>query len=92
MQQSRQLPSALSDPPPSLPLSAWICVDSKCQPCFVVDLTADGARVHCAKPPAAGATIELRLTDQETLRAEVAWQSGSRMGLKFAPLNRGLHS
>ncbi len=92
MQQSRPMPGTLSDPPPSLPLSAWICVDSKCQPCFVVDLTADGARVHCAKPPAAGSTIELRLTDHENLRAAVAWQSGSRMGLRFATSNSGPHS
>lgn len=92
MQQSRPLPSILGDPPPSLPLSAWICVGSKCQPCFVVDLTADGARVHCAKPPAAGSTIELRLTDQEKLQAEVAWQAGSRMGLRFASSNSRVHS
>lgn len=73
-----------ADPAENLPLSAWISVDEQRQPCFVVDLTADGARIHCAKPAQTGAKVELCLPDHYRLRAEVVWQSGNRMGLKFA--------
>ena len=74
----------VADPTASLPLSAWITADDQRQPCFVVDLSAEGARVHCAKPAKTGASVELCLPDQCRLRAEVVWQSGNRMGLKFA--------
>ena len=84
MQHGSSFLGGASDPTANLPLSAWISADQKRQPCFIVDLSADGARVHCAKPAEIGTTVELNLPDQCLLRAEVVWRSGNRMGLKFA--------
>ncbi len=84
MQHSQNFLTAAADPAANLPLSAWITVDEQRQPCFVVDLTGDGARIHCAKPAEIGADVELCLPDQCRLRAEVVWREGNRMGLEFA--------
>jgi hypothetical protein len=75
--------SAYNHPASALPLPAWILHDGRRRPCFVVDLSVDGARIHCAEPPPPGARIDLELEGRSMTGAEVVWCEGERVGLRF---------
>ena len=51
--------------------------------CVVADLSLGGARVHLAEPIANGERVSLALDRLGTLRAEVVWQEGHSIGLRF---------
>ena len=67
----------------AMPRPAWILHDGRRRPCFVVDLSVDGARIHCAEPPPRGATVDLELEGRSMTGAEVVWRQGERVGLRF---------
>lgn len=48
----------------------------------LLDVSATGALLHCASPPAVGALVEIRCADL-TLIARVARQAGTRLGVHF---------
>jgi len=92
MQQQSTLAgaNAHSRPAAELPLPAWIDQAGRRRPCFVVDLSSDGARIHCAGPGAAeagpplvGARVMLLLEGRPARAAAVVWRDGERLGLRF---------
>ena len=51
--------------------------------CVVVDLSLGGARIYLAQPLGQGDLVTLALDRMGTLRAEVVWQEGHSIGLRF---------
>src|SRR5579883_614642 len=51
--------------------------------CVVVDLSLGGARIYLAQPLVRGEVVTLILDRMGTLRAEVVWQEGHSIGLRF---------
>jgi hypothetical protein len=51
--------------------------------CVVVDLSLGGARIYLAQPLGKGEIVTLKLDQMSTLRAEVVWQEGHSIGLRF---------
>jgi hypothetical protein len=50
---------------------------------LVLDLSANGARIQFAEAIAADSTMTLRLAGSVDIDAEVAWQKGNSLGLRF---------
>ena len=51
--------------------------------CVVVDLSLGGARIYLAQPLEKGELVTLGLDRMGALRAEVVWQEGHSIGLRF---------
>ena len=51
--------------------------------CVVVDLSLGGARIYLAQPIGQGDLVTLTLDRMGALRAEVVWQEGHSIGLRF---------
>ena len=51
--------------------------------CVVVDLSLGGARIYLAQPLGKGEIVTLKLDQMSALRAEVVWQEGHSIGLRF---------
>ena len=51
--------------------------------CVVVDLSLGGARIYLAQPLGKGDMVTLKLDQMSGLRAEVVWQEGHSIGLRF---------
>lgn len=51
--------------------------------CVVVDLSLGGARIFLAQPLGKGDIVTLDLDQMGALRAEVVWQEGHSIGLRF---------
>lgn len=52
--------------------------------CFVLDISASGARVQCANPFEGQDLLTLAMPQGEAHDATVVWRQGSFMGLQFA--------
>ena len=52
--------------------------------CYVLDISARGARVQCANPFQDEDRLTLRLKQGDSHSAKVVWRQGSFMGLQFA--------
>jgi hypothetical protein len=51
--------------------------------CVVVDLSLGGARIHLAQPVTKGELVTLVLGRLPALKAEIVWQEGHSIGLRF---------
>jgi hypothetical protein len=51
--------------------------------CVVVDLSLGGARIYLAQPLGTGELVTLALDRMGPLRAEIVWQEGHSIGLRF---------
>lgn len=52
----------------------------------LLDISAEGARVHCTHPLAPGQTVRL-IREGHQRRATVRWSGGQRVGLRFVDLS-----
>lgn len=56
----------------------------------LVDLSAEGARVECARPCAPGRVVSLAIAGQDPRLAEVRWNEEGALGLRFfEPMTSG---
>jgi hypothetical protein len=62
---------------------ARIEIGGATHPCAVVDLSLGGARLHFAEPVEKGTKVRLILDRFGAFRAEVVWQKGRGVGMRF---------